>query len=140
MSIIYRGYAPENHAGGRMVTVWDGNRFISVLPHVVKHSPSGFSWGYAGSGPAELARCVLIHALELAPDCDECGGHGCWWCDGGYTEPSPAMYQQFKFDRIAGLPRDEGWEITESEVKAWAAAWRSSHPQEAQRRTTLGGN
>lgn len=26
------------------------------------HSPDGFNWGYAGSGPAQLALAVLLHA------------------------------------------------------------------------------
>ena len=25
------------------------------LPHLVRHSPTGFEWGYRGSGPADLA-------------------------------------------------------------------------------------
>lgn len=42
------------------------------LRHHVRHSPNGFSWGYFGSGPAELARCLLWDYL----------GH----------EPHPALY------------------------------------------------
>ena len=26
------------------------------------HSPDGFNWGYAGSGPAQLALAILLHA------------------------------------------------------------------------------
>lgn len=33
---------------------------LEHLPHFVLHSPDGFSWGYAGSGTSELARCLLI--------------------------------------------------------------------------------
>lgn len=29
------------------------------LPHVVCHSPTGFEWGYGGSGPADLALSIL---------------------------------------------------------------------------------
>ena len=29
------------------------------LPHVVRHSPTGFEWGYGGSGPSDLALSVL---------------------------------------------------------------------------------
>jgi hypothetical protein len=29
---------------------------------VWNHSPDGFSWGYGGSGPAQLALALLLHA------------------------------------------------------------------------------
>ena len=32
---------------------------VYPLHHHIKHSPSGFEWGYNGSGPTELARCIL---------------------------------------------------------------------------------
>ena len=38
------------------------------------HSPTGFSWGYAGSGPAELARAILVHALGDEGLCPTCQG------------------------------------------------------------------
>lgn len=44
------------------------------LPHHVKHSPTGFSWGYAGSGPADLARSLLIDALGESARCTVCHG------------------------------------------------------------------
>ena len=28
------------------------------------HSPTGFEWGYEGSGPAQLALAILAHALQ----------------------------------------------------------------------------
>lgn len=48
----------------------------SPLPHHVKHSPSGMSWGYHGSGAADLARSLLIHALGDAARCPVCDGSG----------------------------------------------------------------
>lgn len=49
---------------------------VGPLPHHSKHSPSGFSWGYAGSGPAELARCLLIDHLGDKAWCERCRGAG----------------------------------------------------------------
>jgi len=46
------------------------------LPHHVKHSPTGYGWGYGGSGPAELARCLLMHALGDDARCHTCDGDG----------------------------------------------------------------
>lgn len=28
------------------------------------HSPTGFAWGYCGSGPAQLSLAILCHALK----------------------------------------------------------------------------
>lgn len=42
--------------GGTMYVVGIGRRYA------VKHSPTGLRWGYAGSGAADLALNVLIHA------------------------------------------------------------------------------
>jgi hypothetical protein len=65
------------------------------LRHVVYHSPDGFGWGYIGSGAADLARSILTDAVgpELADD----------------------LYQDFKWEVVAGLPH-EGGVITVSQV------------------------
>jgi hypothetical protein len=36
------------------------------LPHLMKHSPTGFEQGYRGSGPLDLARSIIGHRLGLA--------------------------------------------------------------------------
>ena len=118
--VVYRAFGAMREDPLVMVEV-DGE-VTGPLPHVVKHSPSGFAWGYAGSGPAELARCLLIHALDAEPDCPECKGTGCFWCDGGYRAPTPRQYQGFKFDRIASLPQGHGWQLTRDEIRNWVAA------------------
>lgn len=39
-------------------------RIQTNIPWITRDkSPSGYEWGYAGSGPAELARNVLIHCV-----------------------------------------------------------------------------
>lgn len=53
----------------------DGN-MTGVLHHVVRHSPTGMSWGYAGSGPADTARSILLAALGPAAICPDCAGTG----------------------------------------------------------------
>ena len=35
----------------------------TVVPHIALHSPTGFNWGYGGSGPADLALALTRHAL-----------------------------------------------------------------------------
>jgi hypothetical protein len=65
------------------------------------HSPTGFAWGYSGSGPAQLALALLMDATG---------------------EPTPALrhYQELKFRFVAGW-REE-WCITETEIRSFVAA------------------
>ena len=67
--------------------VWLNGR--ELLPgaslRVVNHSPSGFSWGYGGSGPAELALAILL----------------CFYP----AKEALAFYQEFKWAYIAKLPQ-----------------------------------
>lgn len=72
-TVIYRGYGNDNAAGGRLVMLEvDGQ--VCPLPHQAKHSPTGMSWGYHGSGAADLARSLLIHALGADARCPVCDG------------------------------------------------------------------
>lgn len=65
------------------------------------HSPTGFNWGYEGSGPAQLALALLLAAG---------------------VEPNRAvrLHQEFKRDCIARLP--EGPFELELDIAAWADA------------------
>lgn len=60
------------------------------------HSPTGFEWGFGGSGPAQLA-------LALVADC--CGA----------KLAVPGIYQRVK-RIVANLPH-EGWTLTEEEIR-----------------------
>lgn len=57
---------------------------------LVNHSPDGFNWGYAGSGPSQLALAILLH-----------------YTDGATAQ---AYYQFFKMSFIARLPQ---WDFRE---------------------------
>lgn len=83
---------------------------LTPLRHRLHHSPSGMEWGYAGSGPADLARSMLADYLQ-DPD------------------PHPALYQQFKHDLIAPLDQEARRHRIEG---ATIAAWLADQ-QEAQR-------
>lgn len=65
------------------------------------HSPDGFEFGYAGSGPAQLALAILAHAT-------------------GDDELALAHHQKFKFETIATLSQSP-WRITQGEVRSWIA-------------------
>ena len=68
---------------------------------LVNHSPDGFGWGYAGSGPAQLSLALLADALE-----DD--------------ERALKLYQPFKGAYVAGLPPEKVWLISASSVQAFA--------------------
>jgi len=61
-------------AGPRTVLVLEangrrgGSRKLSPRLGVINHSPDGFSWGYSGSGPAQLALAILCDHLR---SCEE---------------------------------------------------------------------
>lgn len=62
------------------------------------HSPDGFLWGYNGSGPAQLALAILLHA-------------------GLDQETAIGLHQAFKREVIAILPQAD-FEI-EIDLKLW---------------------
>jgi hypothetical protein len=67
---------------------------------IVNHSPTGFCWGYAGSGPAQLALAILLEQFN------------------GDKERALSLYQDFKFKIIARLPMDEDFTLTDEQVEA----------------------
>jgi hypothetical protein len=60
------------------------------------HSPTGFEWGYGGSGPAQLALALLADHL-------------------GNSTQAFALYQSFKWQVVANLP-ECGWELTNQQI------------------------
>jgi hypothetical protein len=65
------------------------------------HSPTGFAWGYGGSGPAQLALAILMDAT-------------------GEQELVLRHYQDFKARFVAGW--SESWRITQTEIHSFIAA------------------
>jgi hypothetical protein len=104
---VYVGRRHPEH-GFLMVLVRVGEREVGSVAHYVKHSPTGFECGYAGSGPADLARCILIDHKGL----------------GSLAERESVIpgvdrhYQAFKAEVIAGLD-PTGFELSAEEVDEW---------------------
>ena len=100
--VRYRGHrTPDGCLVEVLPADMKGVRAIGVpLRHHVRHSPTGFEWGYEGSGPADLARSLLAHHL-------------------GDIVPHPRVYQEFKRRAIATIARtDNGqhWELSSGYV------------------------
>jgi hypothetical protein len=70
---------------------------LNLRLDLVNHSPTGFEWGYAGSGPSQLALAILADVL-------------------GDDKAAITLHQHFKFHTIAKLPRDTPWELTVHQV------------------------
>ena len=62
------------------------------------HSPTGFEWGYGGSGPAQLALALLADCL-------------------GNDEQAVQLHQEFKRQVVANL-EGHGWIMTSHEIRA----------------------
>lgn len=103
-AVVYRGYGNDNPAGGRLVMVEVAGD-ASPLPHHVKHSPTGMSWGYHGSGGADLARSLLIHALGDAARCRVCNGSGEVGYDVVTNSDVPARVAEYEPPSPAGESR-----------------------------------
>jgi uncharacterized protein DUF6166 len=111
-----RGYRNNQRGGACLVTVVDELGDEKVLPpavispkHEVRHSPDGFQWGYAGSGPAELARAILVRVIE-----------------GDDRARHPRCYQLYKADVVQRIQKDE-FELSFKSVREWYDRWLISH-------------
>ena len=85
----------EGHAA--LVTVND--RPLNPRLDLWNHSPSGFEWGYSGSGPAQLALALLADHLS---DDDE----------------AVRLHHDFKCEVVARLPY-RGWTLTDREIREY---------------------
>jgi Family of unknown function (DUF6166) len=84
----------------RIVTNGNGKTLdLDASLKVVNHSPTGFCWGYLGSGPAQLSLAILLDHLN------------------GDRERALALYQDFKFKVIQWLPMDSDFVLTDEQIE-----------------------
>lgn len=100
---IYQGFR-EGHA----VIVQVNGRPLNPRLDLWNHSPTGFEWGYCGSGPAQLALAILADHL-----CDD--------------QAALLYYQRFKWAVVVLLPRRH-WNLTDGDI---ALALQNIQSQEA---------
>ena len=107
MNRIFEGFA-QTDPFSREVLIIDENRSVRILKPersqaVKNHSPDGFNWGYAGSGPSQLALAIL---LEVTND----------------EAKALAHYHDFERQAIAAIKSQEtNWEIEENKILEWLA-------------------
>jgi len=85
----------------------------NVPRSAIYHSPTGFEFGYGGSGPADLALCIL--AAIVPPGTDGAEAVDC--SSGTVSQTAMALHQRFK-DHVSGW---SGWgvEIPTVTVRKW---------------------
>ncbi len=88
----------EGTREGRAVDVTVDGRPLNPRLDLWNHSPTGFEWGYGGSGPAQLALALLADHLD-----DD--------------EHAVALHQDFKRMIVVDLLR-RGWTLTTREIQA----------------------
>lgn len=91
MSKLYRGI----FVGEWLVTV--NGQPLNPRLDLVNHSPTGFSWGYLGSGPAQLALALLADIL-------------------GDDQEALRLYQLFKAEWVTRLGYNANWSAWDTEI------------------------
>lgn len=102
---IYRGERdPRGFVDQGTLSVIENGAFHRLDPRLdlFNHSPTGFEWGYGGSGPAQLALAILADAT-------------------GDDEVAVRLHQQYKREVIATLDPRGPMRITGSSVRVWLA-------------------
>ena len=103
-------FAGERAEGETRVTVTQGGQHSRDLPlrlAVRNHSPTGFEWGYCGSGPAQLALAFCIEVVGV--------------------DRAERSYQSVK-DRLVAAIQDDAWMMSGTRIlEAVEHAERSEH-------------
>ena len=95
---VYWGRRDPTAPVGEEVEVTVDGEPLDYRYDLLSASPSGFEWGYGGSGPAQLAIAILAHAYDDAVAGD--------------------LYQRFKREIVSELP-EEGWTLTKQDLDTW---------------------
>jgi hypothetical protein len=69
---------------------------LKLRTDLVNHSPTGFEWGYGGSGPSQLALAILADLYD--------------------DETAVRYHQDFKREVVCGLDRNR-WSLTDAQVR-----------------------
>lgn len=113
---IYTG--AQRKPMGQWVVLKDGKRLSPRTSQALRnHSPDGFSWGFHGSGPAQLALALLLDVT-------------------GDPVVAEHWHQRFKADVVAEWPQDGDWMITSERIERWLRSARQRWPARAAQEVT----
>ncbi len=82
----------------------NGEAISNVPRTVVHHSPTGYEWGYEGSGPADLALNILNQAVP--PRSDGLDPVKCF--QGEVSVTAWLLHHDFKAEVLARIPPEGG--------------------------------
>lgn len=113
---IYRG---ERNSTGTHVTVTDDDGATVTLDpgpsqRIYNHSTTGFEWGYAGSGPAQLALAIIYDFTGSQTD-------------------AVLYYQRFKSAVVADWGKS--WQLTGDEIQRELATLEHADIESQKRRS-----
>ncbi len=95
----YHGFRDTSTGTCRVkVTTKGQSKALPLCLGVMRHSPTGFEWGYSGSGPAQLALAILVDALGK-----------------DQKDRALRLHQGFKRAVVVGLPQRE-WTLSRKQV------------------------
>ena len=92
----------------------DGPSGRRPLAHVSYHSPDGFEWGYAGSGPADLALALLADYFDEPPEFVLAALRSIWTP----RSKAAALHQSFK-ERFVATEHWDEWQLDSDAIEAW---------------------
>ena len=92
---VYKGIRNDS---GATVTVTRENVISKLDPRfdLRNHSPTGFEWGYGGSGPAQLSLAILSDHF-------------------GDDDQAQKHYQDFKF-KVIGNIKENDWALSTEQI------------------------
>lgn len=97
----YKGYVRPGQVASIFIMVHEDDKPPYELKHIKRHSTTGLTWGYGGSGPADTALSILV----------DCVG----------ADKAYGIYDFFKSDHVATWKLTTGlcFEITSDEIIQW---------------------
>jgi hypothetical protein len=87
----------EGRREGPVALVTVNGQTLNPRLDLRNHSPTGFEWGYGGSGPAQLALAIVSDHV-------------------GDDSVATELYQQFKWAVVANLPASR-WRLNTEGIK-----------------------
>lgn len=115
---VYEGirHPDEPDTAGEAIVLVNGQTLpLAPSLKVFKHSPTGFNWGYGGSGPAQLALAILLDYY-------------------GDAQKAVRLHQRFKAAVVSQWPQEEGWHITGAEIEQVCERLERAWAENAERR------
>jgi hypothetical protein len=89
----------------RVIDPTGDSRRLDLRLDLARHSPTGFEWGYSGSGPAQLALAILADVFSSSATPKSFN-----------DELAVMLHQEFKRRAIAPLDRERPWRLKEQDI------------------------